>query len=198
VTLAVGLPLVLAGSSVGGDPGALRRIGRTMATLLLGGVLVPVFILRPALLDAVNTVLQATLTKGDSQSYVERSGIDAAAYSAMAATYGLGVGWGSFRAMSLLPGLLANGGVFCVLMLAWLFWRVRALGRRARASAQRGGHPGQILVDGFAAALCGQLAASSLSAPMITSLVFYVQLGCVVGVLARITAEPAPFSIRAL
>jgi hypothetical protein len=43
-----------------------------------------------------------------------------------------------------------------------------------------------MLVGGFSAALCGQLAAA-LSAPTIGSPAFFLQLGCVVGVLARMS-----------
>ncbi len=44
----------------------------------------------------------------------------------------------------------------------------------------------------FTAALCGQLAAATLSAPTIGSLAFFLQLGCVVGTAARMAAECAP------
>jgi hypothetical protein len=192
VILATGLPLVVLVGSAGGDPGALGRIGRTMGMLVLGGMLVigPVLILKPALLEAVNTVVESTMTKGQSASYDERTGMDTAALDTLGATWGLGVGWGSFRSSSLIPGLVANGGAFGVAMVAWLVLRIMRLGRRGRAAAPD--HPGQVLVDGFSAALCGQLAAALLSAPMIVSQAFFLQLGCVVGVLARMTLAPRP------
>jgi hypothetical protein len=187
VTLAVGLPLVVAMASVGGDPGALAGVGKTVGFLVCGGLLVvaPIFILKPELVDAANLVVEGTLTKGESESYNERTAMDSTALDTLEPTYGLGVGWGSFRSSSFVPGLLANGGVFGFTMVLWFIARLYRLGRRARAAAT--GHPGQILVDGFSAALCGQLAAALVSAPMITSLVFYVQTGCVAGVLARMS-----------
>jgi hypothetical protein len=196
VTLVVGLPMVLAMASVGGDPGALRRVGKTVGILLVSGLLVvgPILILRPSLVDAVSTVVDATLSKGDSDSYNDRTATDTAALDTVGETYGLGVGWGSFRSSSLIPGLLANAGVFGVAMVLWLIMRIYRLGKNGRAAAN--GHPGQILVDGFSASMCGQIAAALLSAPMITSLVFYMQLGCVVGVLARMSIEPRLLSAR--
>jgi hypothetical protein len=47
-----------------------------------------------------------------------------------------------------------------------------------------------LLADGFSAAMCGQLAAAVLSAPTIGSLAFFLQLGCTVGVAARMVIEP--------
>jgi len=138
----------------------------------------------------VHEVVVSTLSKGDSQSYEERSGLDAAAVATVGQTDGLGVGWGSFRASSLIPGLLANAGVFGVAMVLWLAWRIAVLVNRAGRSAR--GHPGRIVVDGFIAALCGQLAAACLSAPTIGSLAFFLQLGCATGAAARMAAEVQP------
>jgi hypothetical protein len=186
VTLAVGLPTVLALASVGGDPGALSRVGKTVGALLLSGALVltPIFILKPSLVESVATVVDSTLTKTDSDSYVERQESDRVAYNAALETYGLGIGWGSTRSSSLIPGILANGGIFSLMMLVLLGFRVRATAKKVRAKSS-GNYPGRILVEGFSAALYGQLGAALLSAPSITSLVFYIQLGCVIGVLAR-------------
>jgi hypothetical protein len=192
VTIVVGLPLVLAVASVGGDPHALGRAAKTVGFLLLGGMILigPVIVLQPKVLDGISTVVDATLTKGESDSYTERSSMDSAALDTVSATYGLGVGWGSFRSSSFIPGILANAGLFGVAMILWFIGRIFSLGRRARAVSD--GHPGQILVDGFSAALCGQFTAAVVSVPMITSLVFYVQLGCILGVLARMANEPKP------
>lgn len=192
VTLSVGLPLVLARASIGGDPGALGRIGKTVGFLVLGAALVitPIFILKPSLIDAVNTVVDSTLTKGESESYNDRTAADVAALDTFAETYGFGVGWGSYRSSSFIPGLVANSGAFGVAMVLWLIVRVYRLGTRGRAVSPD--HPGQILVDGFSASLCGQLAAALVAAPMIVSLIFYVQLGCVIGVLSLMSSKPSP------
>ena len=72
-------------------------------------------------------------------------------------------------------------------MIFLLFFRVWVSIRRGRAAAP--GHSGQVLVDGFSASLCSQLSTALLAAPMISSLVFFLQLGCVIGVTARMVTE---------
>ncbi|MBS0558661.1 MAG: hypothetical protein JSR21_01260 [Proteobacteria bacterium] len=187
--LVAGLPMVVVFGTAGGDRRVIGRLARLFGMLILGGmlVLVPVLVMKPGLIASVQEVVDSTLTKQDSESYKDRSGLDEAALGTLSQTYGLGVGWGSFRASSLVPGLAANGGVFGLAMALLLLLRVSALIRGARRLCVD--HGGQILMDGFAAAMCGQLAAALLSAPMISSLQFYLQLGCVVGVAARIRVD---------
>ncbi|CAH2601321.1 conserved membrane protein of unknown function [Rhodovastum atsumiense] len=190
VTVAVGLPFTFALALAGGGRAAVGRIGRTAGVLVLGGVMLGalIFATRPSLFDSVQTVVEATLSKGESESFQERSEWDAGALETLAPTYGLGVGWGSYRSSSLIPGLLANAGVFGIAMVIWLLLRLRRLRVQGRVVSR--GHAGQILVDGFTAALCGQLAAAAVASPMITAPVFFLQLGCVVGILVRMVIEP--------
>lgn len=189
VTMLAGLPVVMAVGSIGRDPTAVQRIWRTLGMIVLGGsiILIPLFILKPSLADAVDTVVQSTLSKGDSESFDQRSEIDSAAMSTFAPTAGLGVGWGSFRSSSFVPGMLANAGAFGVVMVAWMVLGLRRFARRGRLTAP--GHPNRALLDGFSAALCGQFVAALISAPMIDSHAFYLQIGCVVGVGARMLNE---------
>jgi hypothetical protein len=189
LTLAVGLPLILVLTAARADGQALARLGKTGGMLMLVGAiaLTPVVIMKPALLDAVSSVADSTLTKGDSDSFSERTANDLAALDTVSTTYGLGVGWGSFRTSSFVPGLLANAGVFGVVAVLWLALRTTLLVRR-RTPAMRD-HPGCLVVGGFSAALCGQLTAALFSAPTIASLAFFLQLGCVIGVSARISIE---------
>jgi hypothetical protein len=196
LTLAIGLPLVLAKASTGGDPAALGRIGKTIGFLVLGGLLVvtPVLILKPSLVDAVSAVVDSTLTKGQSESFDERSAADMAALDSVVDTYGLGVGWGSYRSSSLVPGILANSGVFGAAMVLWMIVCIFRLGARGRAGSAD--HPAQMLADGFIASMCGQVAAAVIAAPMIISLIFYVQLGCVIGALSRIASDRQPIGGR--
>jgi hypothetical protein len=187
VTAAVGLPITLAVGSVGGDPRALANIGKTIGMLALIGVFVvaPVLILKPSLMDSISTIVDSTLNKTSSDSYEERTASDDGAMALIAPTYGLGVGWGSYRSSSFLPGLLANAGVFGVIMLLWQAARLYALRKRVVFRF----HPGQVLVDGFLASLCAQLGTALLSAPMINSLAFFLQLGCVVGTQLRMSMD---------
>jgi hypothetical protein len=189
VSLAVGFPLILAFSAARADRRALARLAKTSTVLLVGGLIAlgPVFIIKPDLVASVNEVVAATLSKSETESYDQRTGTDIAALETISPTYGLGVGWGGFRSSSLIPGLLANGGLFGVGMVLWLGIRVTLLASRAKADARN--HPGQSLVDGFAAAICGNLASAVLSSPTIDSLAFFLQLGCVVGASARMSLD---------
>jgi hypothetical protein len=190
VMMVVGVPAVLGMASVGGDRGAIGRIGKTLGYLLLGGaiVILPMFVLKPGLMDAVDTVVEATLNKGDSDSFADRTSADTDALDAMNQTYGLGVGWGSYRSSSLIPGLLANSGVFGLAMVFWFIFRVTRFGSRGRRASPH--HPGRVLVDGFTASLCTTFVSALIAGPTISSLAFYLQLGCVIGVLSRMIIEP--------
>ncbi|HEX3984678.1 MAG TPA: hypothetical protein VHX12_13365 [Acidisoma sp.] len=189
LTLVAGFPMMIAVAAMAGNGAAVARLAKKGVALTVIGVIVigPLFILEPSLQSSVNEVVTATLSKGDSESYQERSGLDAAAMGTLAQTNGLGVGWGSFRSSSFIPGLAANGGLFGLAMVLLLAWQVTALMRRA--GNRNRDHPGNIVLDGFGAALCGQLAAALLSAPTIGSLAFYLQLGCVTGTAARMLEE---------
>ncbi len=192
LTLAVGLPMILAVATAQSDKRALGRLGKTAGILMLGGliVLTPAVIMKPQLVSAVTTVVDSTLNKGESDSFSDRTATDWAALDTVGATYGLGVGWGSFRSSSLIPGLLANAGIFGVVAVLWLAVRVTQLSRRRGPGAH--GYPGQLVMEGFSAALCGQFTAALFSAPTIASLGFFLQLGCVVGVSARKSVSHQP------
>ena len=189
LTLAAGVPLITLYSALRGDGAAVGRLIKTMMAITAVGVVVigAVFVLKPAVLDDVRQVYLATISKTDSDSYEQRSGLDAGAVATVAETGGLGVGWGSYRASSLIPGLLANCGIFGVAMVIWQAWRLRVIVRRSYAQAPQ--HPGRIVVQGFIAALCGQLVAALLSSPTIGSLDFFLELGCLTGVAARMIIE---------
>jgi len=204
VTVVVGIPLILlfATGSVG-----RRNLGKVWVTVgLLAAALIllvgPVLVLAPKVVDAIGVVVEGTLAKTSSDSYADRSTQDSDAIVALLDTYGLGVGWGSFRSSSLLPGILANGGLIGLGLVLWFGFRVRRLARQPRslppaeAAADRR-HEGWAAVDGFAPAVCGQVAAGLLAAPMLTSLSFFLQLACLLGAAARIrldrgAAAPAP------
>ncbi|MCB8877649.1 hypothetical protein [Acidisoma silvae] len=192
LTLAAGFPLMIAFSTISGNTAAIARLFKKGVSLAVVGVVIvgPLLILVPSLQNAINEVLTSTLSKGDSDSYAERSGLDSAAMGTLAQTDGLGVGWGSFRSSSFVPGMAANGGVFGLLMVALLVWQVTALMRRA--GRHNPTHPGNVVLDGFGAALCGQLAAALVSSPTIGDIAFFLQLGCVAGTAARMLKDGRP------
>lgn len=196
VCLIMEVPAAMAVAGWRADRRSIQRLARTSAVLALAGfvMLGPVLVLHPGYLDSANAVIASTLSKGDSSSFADRTAVDSAALATVGPTYGLGVGWGSFRASSFVPGLLANGGVFGVMAVLWLVMAVtRTIFRAVRAAPE---HPGRIVIDAFAPALCGQLAAALLSAPTIDSMAFFVQLGCLVGAAARMSAHRSSWSTR--
>ena len=188
--LVVGLPAVLLFAAIGGDAPGLRRAAGTLAAMAGAGlvVLAPLVILRPELLDLVQTVVDLTLSKGESESFVERQAMNELAWNAVAQSWGLGIGWGSTRSSSFLPGLIAGSGVFGLAMAVWLGCRVTRLIYQAKRIAPPS-HPARPVLDGFTAAMCGQLVAAIASSPMIVSPIFFVQLGAVIAGVVRVRLD---------
>ena len=137
--------------------------------------------------DAVAVVTRQSLAKADSDSFATRTGLDLDSLAVLWPTYGFGAGWGSVRASSLGPGLLANLGVFGAALLAWFAVRVaRQVGRARRLAADAG----QLKVlDGLSAAVAGHLVAAFISAPALNAPDFYVLLGTLIACAARAEEE---------
>ncbi|MDB5315487.1 MAG: hypothetical protein JWO26_3224 [Rhodospirillales bacterium] len=194
--LAFGLPLVLVAGA--GDRLARMRTQRTLVNMVLAGgiVLVPLLLAVPSLIDAAAVVLESTLEKGDSSSYEDRMEMDRIAVDAMVQSWGIGVGWGSTRSSSLIPGILGNSGLIGLGLLVWFGVGLTLLIRRAGrlAPAQ---HPARPALDGFSAAICGQLCAALLSAPTISSLSFFLHVALVLGAAGRMMVDAAPQRVRA-
>lgn len=188
--LALGLPAQLALGAAAGRRVAVRRmlgvlaVPGTLALLMAAGLL----ILRPELLDVVADVVDLTLDKTESDSFTERSLMNAVAWNAFLSSGGLGVGWGSTRASSILPGLLAGAGVVGLVTAIWFALRMVRIIRRARAIAAPG-NPALIAIDCFGAALAGQLLAAVFSAPVITTPIFFAQLGIVGAAAIRVVID---------
>ncbi|MES2712670.1 MAG: hypothetical protein V4653_13895, partial [Pseudomonadota bacterium] len=180
VILAVGLPLVLLTGS--GDRRARQRLQRTIVSMVLAGgvVLVPLVLAMPTLIDAASVVIESTLEKGDSSSFEDRMESDRLAVDAMIQSWGLGVGWGSTRSSSFIPGILGNSGLVGLSLLVWFGAVFTRLIRRA-GRVSTGNHPARAALDGFTAAICGQLCAALLSAPTISSLGFFLHIAIVLG-----------------
>jgi hypothetical protein len=152
--------------------------------LAISGLMVSAFV--PGVVNAVDTVVTATISKSNTDSYQTRTSVDGDSLAVIGPTWGLGAGWGSARAASLIPGLLANLGIYGTLLLAWFAVRLVGQLRRARRLAQRAG---QLLVlDGVCGALVGNVVTACLSAPMISSIAFYALLAMAIGCAAQIQA----------
>jgi hypothetical protein len=186
--LVLGLPAMLAVAALRGRGAQIGLLVRRLALpgvaflLLATGLLV----LRPELLGHIGDVVEATLGKAETSSFEERTAMNGAAWTAFLESGGLGIGWGSTRASSVLPGILAGSGLVGAVAVAWFALRLIRAARFARAHAPAG-HAACIALDAFAAALAGQLLAAVLSAPMITTPIFFVQIGIVAAATIRLT-----------
>ncbi|NHO30963.1 hypothetical protein [Acetobacter fallax] len=180
--------------------GAARLLGRVgqlamIAAVLLGvsGLVVATFI--PKAVTGAQSVVSGTAEKKDSASYKERSQADADAVSEFVETYGLGVGWGSNRSSSLVPGLLATVGAIGVIGLMMFDWRViRAAGWALKTMP---GCTECLVIEGMLAAVLGRLIAAIVSAPTIGMPDFYVMIAVAIAAVTRIrmavrtTGQPA-------
>lgn len=183
-SLAIAAGGLALGGLMSGSTRMLRKLLRFGVPLLVGvGVLGAVaLVLAPGAYDVLGQIFSATLNKQSSASYDERTSTDLDNLQAALDTWGLGVGWGSSRSSSLIPGLLAGIGVPG--MVGLLIFGVR-LGRQVGAAKRRGCTPGQhFVMDGSAAALVGYLIPACLSAPTISSVSFFALLALLVGACA--------------
>lgn len=132
-------------------------------------------------------VMHQSLQKAEGESFATRTGLDLDSLGVLFPSYGLGAGWGSVRASSLIPGLLANLGIFGCMLLLWFVVRlVRQVGRARRLASTAG----QLMVlDGASAVVIGNLTAAVLSAPSLNAVDFYLMLGLLIACAARVEYE---------
>ena len=191
-TSTTGFVILLAGGGLAGvyvltraKPAVARRF-RSVAIPVCAAAAFVAFtapILFPSIADAVGNVVTQTLSKSDSQSYEERTQADNDSLALVLSTYGLGVGWGSNRSSSLIPGLVGNAGLPGLALVIWALASIRREIRVMRSFIQD--TDDQWALQGAAAGLLGFLLASIVAGPTITSLTFYALLGLSYGVLAR-------------
>ncbi|GBQ35416.1 hypothetical protein [Gluconacetobacter azotocaptans] len=186
VTMAVGVLLLPAAAMA---TGSIRLAGRFVRFAVIGaaaagcGLLVLVTV-APQFAPAAKFVLESTESKRDSQSYQERSQADADALAVVPQTYGLGAGWGSTRASSLIPGLLSAIGVVGVIGLLIFDWRLVRESMTARRLVPP--CPESLVIDGGLAALAGRLVSACVSGPTIGAPDFYLMMALVIAAIARI------------
>jgi hypothetical protein len=161
----IGLPLVFLGGFA----------------LLLAGIFVP------SIYDGIGAIADATFNKPHSFSYEARTESDSDSLHAFAETYWLGVGWGTNRSSSLIPGLLAAIGVPGLLVLLWFAFRVV---RTVQAARRLGCSDEQHLVmDACCGGLVGFLLGAILSAPTITSPAFFFLLALLIACAVRVRLD---------
>ncbi len=185
VSLGLAGVLVIGMAILGGSTrimGAILKYGIPLVVLgaFVGFVAT---VLAPSILTSLGDIFNATANKGNSSSYNDRTSTDIDSINAALGTYGLGVGWGSDRSSSLIPGLLAGVGFPG---MAGILWFAFALGRRVRAARRSGCDADTLMViDGCCGALVGYLLAAVLSAPTLSSVGFFVLLAMLIAAVAR-------------
>jgi len=184
--LAIGAMLLPAYALLSGSMNLFGRLAK-LAMLGLGVAGVGVLVLltvAPNIGPAAMAVVQGTASKQDSDSYRERSQADHDSMVLGLETFGLGAGWGSNRASSLIPSLVSTIGYFGVaglLTADWLILR-NAMRMRHRAPQSREG----MVIDGMVAALLGRIVAACLSGPTLGMPDFYLMMALVVAATVRI------------
>lgn len=165
-----------------------RLILAGVLSVMIGTVVVLTLVtLVPAVERNAQLVFASTLDKQQSSSYQDRTSTDFDSLAVVLPTWGLGVGWGSNRSSSLLPGLLAGLGLYGTAGLGWFGLRVTRLVRRARPVADRSMAR---VIDASTGSVVATLAAGLLSGPAITSVLFYILLALLVAASVRTLVIP--------
>jgi hypothetical protein len=169
--------------------GSIRKIGR-LAMVCSGFAGLALFALSVAIvaapdtLRAADTIIDATLSKGDSSSYIDRTTADLDSLSTLIPTFGLGTGWGSNRASSLFPGLLSTIGLPGLIGITWfaakLFQGLRSA--RLTSTAQND----LFVLDATAAGLVAVIVTNGLSGSDVSSTHIYLLLALQISTLAAI------------
>jgi hypothetical protein len=132
-------------------------------------------------------IVNATLTKQQSSSYQARTSTDADSLKAAEASYGLGVGWGSNRSSSLVPGLAASVGLWGIVGLLWFVARILS---HVRIAQRQVAIPElKMVIHGCTGGLIGMLAAAVLSSPGLNSPDFYLLLALLIAAAGRLRSE---------
>jgi hypothetical protein len=165
---------------------AVAKVGVPLVFLGgLGLLLAGIFI--PSVYGGIAEIADATFNKPHSFSYEARTESDSDSLNAFAETYWLGVGWGTNRSSSLIPGLLAAIGVPGLLVVLWFGWRVVrsvSAARRLPCSSEQ-----KLVMDACSGGLVGFLLGAVLSAPTITSPAFFFLLALLIACATRVRLD---------
>jgi hypothetical protein len=148
---------------------------------------VTVPVIAPGVAHSASVIFNATVDKQHSSSYADRTSADHDSLREMFESDGLGVGWGSNRSSSLLPGLAASVGIFGITGLAWfalnIFVSVRHAHRLTSQPELR-----QVM-HGCMGGIVGTLSAALISAPTITSPDFFLLIAMLIATASRIRLD---------
>lgn len=195
-TMAVGvclLPVAIMLTGVTQLMGNMMRLAIGGAAVVGCGVLVLVTV-APQIVPAAQLVYQSTTEKQQSQSYQDRSQADRDSMALVGETYGLGVGWGSNRASSLIPSLLSTIGIIGGIGLLIFDGMLLRAAMRARRSVPPG--PDRLVIDGTLSALTGGIIAACISSPTLGLLDFYLLIAMLVSAIARVALQQREAGVR--
>lgn len=194
-TVALGIPLLVLFSG-----NSLRRWlniagvwAFALPLVLLAAVAVWHFF--PRLVSIGAAVLHDTLDKGNSESYEGRSQLDRQTFAVVWSTFGLGAGWGSVRASSLLSTVVGATGFWGPALIAWFALRLRTRMRRLVRSGERSLAQTKVM-ETLMASVIGMMVAAAVSKPDLIFSGFWLNLGASAGlalavpVLARSRRAP--------
>lgn len=188
LTLAILYGLMLLRTLFGTNAATRRRmlIGTIITCVLAALAIATIPLAAPGVAQEAQTIFTSTINKQQSSSYADRTMADRDALHAMESSDGLGVGWGSDRSSSLVPGLCAAIGVWGILGLLWFS---AGLIRHVTIAHRLGDTGSRTVMRGCSAGLLGTLVATILSGPALTSPDFYLLLALLVATAARVRAQ---------
>jgi hypothetical protein len=182
-------------SIAGGSPQFRQRVfAAIIGAMVLGSIVtVATPVIAPGVAKEAALVFSSTLNKNQSSSYQDRTAADHDAVIEMLQTFGLGVGWGSDRSSSLLPGLCAGIGLWGIAGFVWfglmLAAQLKKLGRRTPDPAYRR------VVGAAGVAVLSTLVSGAVSEPTISSPDFFLLVGMLVAAAAS-APQQAVSSVR--
>jgi hypothetical protein len=188
LALAILIALLLVRTFIASSPATRRRVltGAIVVGTLCSIIVATIPVLAPSVATEAEMVITGTMNKNQTSSYNDRTMADRDSLHAMAASDFLGVGWGSTRSSSLLPGLCAAIGVWGILGLIWFasgLYRHLAIAHRLADAGTRS------VMRGCNAAILGTLVSALISDPTISAPDFYLLLALLVATAARVRHE---------
>jgi hypothetical protein len=171
------------------DLPGLRRIGGVVAMIgvlaLIAAAVLPE--VAPQAIHSIQRVVQATLQKKQSESFDIRSHQDLDSLMVPLETYGLGAGWGSVRASSLVATLAGDVGIPGLLLCFW--FTISVAKRVVEAKRLPLCRESRFVIDASSGMLFGTLLAAAMAVPDLDSLSIYILLASLVACTAGAAYE---------
>jgi hypothetical protein len=160
------------------------RLNRIFVIGISLAILVAVLLLITGIAGRVLANLGVSLwEKANTISFSERIGVDLASLNILWSTLGIGAGWGSNRASSMIVNLLSNGGLWGSILVFIFFYRVWKLTRLQVLQ-----NP---IIKGLAGSLIAMFSCGLAGVPDLSVFFIWVNLGWMIGYTLKI-----PYSVN--